>query len=561
MVAASTLRTIMIVCLIAVHTIFCNTANAQSKHASLWRIGSYCLDFNGNTPTFHPHDLDYKIGGITSNCVWYVDSDGSLSVVAGYENGKIAIYDKDTEKFNELTSEYQLGDGFFVPMPGDESKVFYIEQNRYFLIDLKLKTISLKGDDINILRMHHIAVHHSDCDKVWIINTDKKIWTTYLLTPLGIEKVREVALDESDYNSFPSRYNWEVSLSADCEHYTMVNFDDYKTEVYYGDFDRQTGEFTRKSRYDFGEDYRHINNSIIAPDNSRIYYYYNTSTRNAYVVEVPIVDDVPNYEKKKIIYSGTANLAGMYRMMFYGLDNKVYILDGSWRKIHTIEINAQGESVFTDTKFEIPKDNDFGRYIDFVSSWFLEKPCDESSTENPCPTIPDTPTLDLSPVCASQTKSYSVETPEPNVVYHWTITGGTADKSTGDRISVKWQDNEVDGKITVYGEDPTTNCVSETITYNVKINKSPLVEFDNAFVCHGQPLSIISSGYAPFEISYTIDGEPHNISTSDTEYKLPDVAGRYKITKIKDASCEFSPTENNEAEIAPQMKKLGIVEE
>ena len=248
MVAVSTLRIMMIVCLIAVHTIICNTSNAQSKHAALWRIGSYCLDFKGNTPSFHPHKLEDKIDGKTSNCVWYVDSDGSLSVVAGYENGKIAIYDKDTEKFNELTSEYQLGDGFFVPMPGDESKVFYIEQNRYFLIDLKLKTISLKGDDINILRMHHIAVHHSDCDKVWIINTDKKIWTTYLLTPLGIEKVREVALDESDYNSFPSRYNWEVSLSADCEHYTMVNFDDYQTEVYYGDFDRQTGVFKRKSR-------------------------------------------------------------------------------------------------------------------------------------------------------------------------------------------------------------------------------------------------------------------------------------------------------------------------
>ena len=514
------------------HTIICNTANAQSKHASLWRIGSYCLDFNGNTPTFHPHDLDDKIGGITSNCVWYVDREGSLSVVAGYDNGKIAIFNKNTENFDELTTEYQLSDGFFVPMPGDESKVFYIEQNRYFLIDLKLKTITLKGNNISILRFYHIAVHNADCDKVWLFNIDKKVWTTYLLTQSGIEKVKEITLDESNYNSFPSKYNWEVKLSADCQHYTMVNFDDYKTEVYYGDFNRQTGEFTRKSSYDFGEDYRHINNSIIAPDNSRIYYYYNTSTRNAHVVEVPIVDGVPEYEKKKIIYSGTANLAGMYRMMFYGLDNKVYILDGSWRKIHTIEINAQGESVFTDTKFEIPKDNNFGRYIDFVSSWFLEKPCDESSTENPDPIVPELPSIDF-----------------------------TADKSTGDRISVKWQDAEGDGTITVYGEDPTTNCVSGTITYTVKIKNSPSAAFDNAYVCNGQPLNIILSGDAPFEISYTMDGELQSITTSDTEYQLPDVASRYKITKIKDASCEFFPTENNEAEIAPQMKKVRIVEE
>ena len=57
--------------------------------------------------------------------------------------------------------------------------------------------------------------------------------------------------------------------------------------------------------------------------------------------------------------------------------------------------------------------------------------------------------LDISPVCASQTKSYSVDSPEPNVIYHWTITGGTADKSTGDRITVKWQDTNGDGKIEV----------------------------------------------------------------------------------------------------------------
>ena len=169
--------------------------------------------------------------------------------------------------------------------------------------------------------------------------------------------------------------------------------------------------------------------------------------------------------------------------------------------------------------------------------------------------------IELSSVCTSQTKSYFVETSDPNVVYHWTVTGGTADKTTGNSISVKWQDTEGDGKITVYGEDQTSNCTLETITYTVKINQSPDVAFDNAYVCHGQPLNLISSGNAPFEISYTINGNPKSITTSDTEYKMPNVAGKYKITKIKDASCEFLPTTNNEAEIAPEMKKIRIVEE
>lgn len=565
MVVVNTIRTIMIVCLIVVHTIICNTANAQSKHAALWRSGSYCLDFNGNQPTYHPHNLADKIDGYseTFDCVWYTDSNGVLTIVAGYGDGKIAIYNKNTELFDELNTECQLGVGFFVPMPGDESKVFYIEQNRYFLIDLKLKTITLKDDNINILHFYNIIVHHTDCDKVWLISTDKKVWTTYLLTQSGIEKVKENTLAVSDYKTFPTSHSWIVNLSPDCKHYTMVNFDSGKdnTEVYYGDFDRQTGELTRKSRYDFGKEYNHLINSIIAPDNSRIYYLYNPSFSQICLIEVPIVDGVPDYSKQKNIYSETKSLAPGLRTMIYGLDKKVYIIDGWLKKINSIEINAQGESVFTDTKFEMSGSELGERKIDFVSSWFLEKPCGESSIENPDPIVPELPSIAFAPVCASQTKSYSVETPEPNVVYHWTVTGGTADKSTGDRISVKWQDAAGDGTITVYGEDPTTNCVSGTITYTVKIKNSPSAAFDNAYVCNGQPLNIILSGDAPFEISYTMDGELQSITTSDTEYQLPDVASRYKITKIKDASCEFFPTENNEAEIAPQMKKVRIVEE
>ena len=248
-------------------------------------------------------------------------------------------------------------------------------------------------------------------------------------------------------------------------------------------------------------------------------------------------------------------------MMYYGLDKKVYILDGAWRKINTIEINDNGESVFTDTKFSIPKDNDFGRYIDFVSSWFLEKPCDETSSVNPCPDEPETPSSDLAAVCASQTKTYRVAAPEDGVVYHWTVTGGAADKTIGNEISVQWQDTDGDGIITVYGEDPETHCVSESVSYNIKIHKLPSAAFDNAIACHGQLLNILSSGDAPFEISYTIDGEAHGIKTSEPTYQLPDIPGKYVITKIKDASCEAVPTVNNAAEIAPEMRQVRIVEE
>ena len=85
--------------------------------------------------------------------------------------------------------------------------------------------------------------------------------------------------------------------------------------------------------------------------------------------------------------------------------------------------------------------------------------------------------------------------------------------------------------------------------------------FNNAIACHGQPLKILLSGDAPFDISYTIDGEEHSIKTTENSYQLPDVPGRYVITKIKDASCETVPTANNTAEIAPEMRQVRIVEE
>lgn len=174
--------------------------------------------------------------------------------------------------------------------------------------------------------------------------------------------------------------------------------------------------------------------------------------------------------------------------------------------------------------------------------------------------------LKLKNVCTSQTKKYAVEDPEDDIVYHWSVTGGIvigskSDDITGNEISVKWADSQGKGKITVYGENPDTKCTSETIVYSLEIKENPSVSFDNSMVCFGEPLKIISSGNAPFEIFYTLDdGSEQSFKTSETEYELPNAEGKYKITKIKDSFCDFSPDRDNEAEILPILKPLKIVE-
>lgn len=86
--------------------------------------------------------------------------------------------------------------------------------------------------------------------------------------------------------------------------------------------------------------------------------------------------------------------------------------------------------------------------------------------------------------------------------------------------------------------------------------------FDNATVCYGEPLKIIISGSAPFEVSYTLDGELKTINTDNTEYQIDNIPGSYKLTKITDSKgCEIEPDNNNSAEILPKLQKLTITHE
>jgi len=156
---------------------------------------------------------------------------------------------------------------------------------------------------------------------------------------------------------------------------------------------------------------------------------------------------------------------------------------------------------------------------------------------------------------------------ETNYNHVWTMAVGVDGKlyihnQTTNFITVL--DGMEDGNITE--ETITSDCLNGF--YFPRIIRQPFkpscrasASFDNAVACHGQPLKILSSGDAPFDISYTIDGEEHGVKTSETTYQLPDIPGKYVITKIKDASCETVPTANNAAEIAPEMRQVRIVEE
>lgn len=86
--------------------------------------------------------------------------------------------------------------------------------------------------------------------------------------------------------------------------------------------------------------------------------------------------------------------------------------------------------------------------------------------------------------------------------------------------------------------------------------------FDNATVCYGEPLKVILSGTAPYEVSYTLNSETKSFKTNNTEYQIDNIPGSYKLTKITDSKgCEIEPDNNNSAEILPKLLKLTITHE
>ncbi|MBR4266997.1 MAG: hypothetical protein IKQ46_13170 [Bacteroidales bacterium] len=86
--------------------------------------------------------------------------------------------------------------------------------------------------------------------------------------------------------------------------------------------------------------------------------------------------------------------------------------------------------------------------------------------------------------------------------------------------------------------------------------------FNNSIVCFDdEGLKVNLSGTAPYEVFYTLDGEEKSFKTSAKEFILPNIVGKYKIEKVKDATCEFLPVIDNEAVVYDKLKKIKIIAE
>jgi len=344
-------------------------SNAQSKQNLIWFVDGYVLDF---------HYTPVKITKIKDQynyykMYWYIDKNGTHKLTVYGQK----LYD---EAMVEIPTPSNIYSGFFITMPSNENLVYYFEETKYHIIDVENRII--KGVfDISTSLRHHVSVHHANCDNIWIVSTDSpNTWKEYLVNSDGAKLVRYYHPDPPMKNERLLKA-WNVKLSKDCTHYTATGEADADgekfvfNEVRYGNFDRETGEFLCTAKYDFNGIFRKIACSMIAPDNSKIYYYgLDIKWKYHLLLEVPIIEGIPHYEQTKTVFQKKARL-NCVGSMYYAPDGKIYLIDNSKKTFTAISVDSYGNTIWED----VYKDNQggvtLGKHYNYMESWAMELPC------------------------------------------------------------------------------------------------------------------------------------------------------------------------------------------
>ena len=354
---------------------------AQSKHTSVWNIGNYVMKFDANSVHIEDNQIFFD------KEILYVDAKGKIKLILDYQG---QLLNDNFEPING-SEKVGVGDPFVVPVPYNCNFVYFFVGRQYVLIDIQKSEIvgdvvSLKEldniDEYNFRHFNQILVHHTNCEDVWLIYYDTDIMYKYLITTSGIEYKETIQINRQIEN--PQNKNLIIHLSNDCNHYTANYLGD--SIVCYGDFDRETGNFVRKSEvmiHSRPEVMKtRVLNSLIANDNKTIYYYCE-STMDGWIhsneiLSVDIVAGKPDYENVHILYSKIYHRS-LYDVsdMFYGNDGNIYVLDDNLRKIFRVIPSPDGKIIVDDAFLNFESEGGT-RSENFLADLFSQNPCGEN---------------------------------------------------------------------------------------------------------------------------------------------------------------------------------------
>ncbi len=168
-------------------------------------------------------------------------------------------------------------------------------------------------------------------------------------------------------------------------------------------------------------------------------------------------------------------------------------------------------------------------------------------------------------VCVSSNVYYKIPSPTANSTYTWGIYNneGTITFGAGtDSIRVEWNDTAGIDSLWVF-ETSLENCKGDTAKMTVVRVALPTAEFDNSALCNGETLQINFTGYAPWQVEYTHNGN----TVTETEitqnpYSIGTTAGTYILLQTSDKHCSnSSPSGTVNAVIEEPLQQLQIIHE
>lgn len=318
------------------------SVQAQNKSAAIWHIGNKKLDFNTNPITVS--DIESPYLGIFSSLA-LSDSNGELLLFASHETN--TIYNKNLQPLKNVDNiQFSwIGSSIFIPMPDNDSLIYFIYYNLFSLIDVKNDTVLEKNiewypleTDPDIYTPNIQATFHSNSKDIWLILEDGNDIYSFLITKNGIS---------STYSAFSSLPGDGLKLSPTGQFFVCSDYDwehNGSDTIYWGKFNKTTGVFEKLGGYDIGDE--QLLTYSFSPDETKLYYYiydyYNTKLAQGDYIklfQVDITDDIFEFDNNKLIFSHEhtfGSLIPVRSRMQIGIDGKIYHIFMLGKKINVI---------------------------------------------------------------------------------------------------------------------------------------------------------------------------------------------------------------------------------
>ncbi len=143
-------------------------------------------------------------------------------------------------------------------------------------------------------------------------------------------------------------------------------------------------------------------------------------------------------------------------------------------------------------------------------------------------------------VCAGSNVYYKLPSATLNSAYTWGIKGSGGTVTFGqstDSIRVAWTNTAGSDTLWVV-ETNAAGCKGDTAKLTVIRVAPPTAEFDNSTLCYGETLKINFTGYPPYSVQYTLNGNTVNQSViTQNPYSVGGTAGNYILVQISDKHC------------------------